>query len=154
VQVSGADGAVLDFLMDPNGSHVSHISAALEHDGKLFLGNLAGSYVSYVDLAGNSAELAGDGGSQQQQQQQQRRSTVFAAAAAAAGGAADQGDCELCGLTGDKDVTEEEAAAAAAAAAAAEGEDAGESCDKAVAGEQCGMADDAFAILLHLFFIL
>jgi hypothetical protein len=129
LQVSGENGAIMDFLMDPTGSHVSHISAALEHDGKLFLGNLAGNYVSYVDLARNSAELAG---------QQQRRSSVFAAAAAvlpaaaaADAGDSDQGECELCGLTGDKDVTEDEAAAAAAT----EGGQPVESCDKAAAGE-------------------
>jgi hypothetical protein len=125
--------------MDPTGSHVSHISAALEHDSKLFLGNLAGNYVSYVDLAGNTdlagnaAELAGNGGSQQ------RRSSVFAAAvelptaaAAADAGNADEGECELCGLTGDRDVTEEEAAAAAAA----KGGQPIESCDKSAAGER------------------
>eukprot|EP00879_Flechtneria_rotunda_P024440 GHRR01025910.1.p1 GENE.GHRR01025910.1~~GHRR01025910.1.p1 ORF type:complete len:118 (+),score=26.80 GHRR01025910.1:279-632(+) len=50
LQVSGADGAVLDWLMDPKGTHVSSVSAALEHDGKLFLGNLAGNYISYVQL--------------------------------------------------------------------------------------------------------
>lgn len=50
LQVSGETGAVLDWLMDPTGKHVSSVSAALEHDGKLFLGNLAGDYVSYVDL--------------------------------------------------------------------------------------------------------
>jgi hypothetical protein len=48
-QVSG-DGQVLDFLMDPTGEHVSSISAAVEHEGCLFMGNLAGDYVSYVDL--------------------------------------------------------------------------------------------------------
>jgi hypothetical protein len=122
--------------MDPTGSHVSHISAALEHDGKLFLGNLAGNYVSYVDLAGTSAQLAGNGA--ELAGQQQRRSSVFAAAAvlpaaaAADAGDSDQGGCELCGLTGDKDVTEEEAAAAAAAT---EGGQSVESCNKAAAGE-------------------
>lgn len=44
------DGQVLDFLMDPNGEHVSSISAAVEHEGCLFMGNLAGDFVSYVDL--------------------------------------------------------------------------------------------------------
>jgi hypothetical protein len=136
LQVSGDDGSVLDFLMDPTGSHVSHVSAVLEHDGKLFLGNLAGNYVSYVHLAGTSQELAGnaDGSSGSGQRQQQRRSGVFAAAAelptaAAAGSDADQGGCELCGLTGEMDVTEEEAAAAA------EGEQQVKSCDKDAAGE-------------------
>lgn len=36
--------------MDPNGEHVSSISAAVEHEGCLFMGNLAGDFVSYVDL--------------------------------------------------------------------------------------------------------
>lgn len=48
-QVSG-EGAVLDFLMDPTGEHVSTVSAAVEHEGCLFLGNLNGNYVSYVDV--------------------------------------------------------------------------------------------------------
>jgi len=50
VQVDGS-GQVLDFLMDGVGAHVSSVSAVSESpDGKLWLGNLVGSYVSYVDL--------------------------------------------------------------------------------------------------------
>jgi hypothetical protein len=37
--------------MDPTGEHISTVSAAVEHDGCLFLGNLNGNYVSYVDVA-------------------------------------------------------------------------------------------------------
>jgi hypothetical protein len=57
-QVDG-DGKVLDFLTDPTGRHVAAVSAVTEHvtqlhDGssrrRLFLGNLVGNYVSYVDL--------------------------------------------------------------------------------------------------------
>lgn len=117
--------------MDPTGSHVSTVSAALEHGGKLFLGNLAGNHVSYVELAGNAPRLAGNAAGNDQQQR--RSPGVFAAAAdlppAAAG---DQGDCELCGLTGEKDVLEDEPAAAAAA----EGEQPVASCNKDAAGEQ------------------
>lgn len=38
-------------MMDPTGEHISTVSAAVEHDGCLFLGNLNGDYVSYVDVA-------------------------------------------------------------------------------------------------------
>ena len=37
--------------MDPDGSHVSHVSSVTEHDGQLFLGNLAKDYVSVLDLS-------------------------------------------------------------------------------------------------------
>lgn len=53
--------------MDPTGSHISSVSAALEHDGKLYLGNLAGDYVSYVDLEMDK---------QQQQRQQQQMHSI------------------------------------------------------------------------------
>jgi hypothetical protein len=48
-QVSPA-GEVLLTLMDPDGAHISSTAAATEHDGKLFIGNLAGEYVSYMEL--------------------------------------------------------------------------------------------------------
>jgi hypothetical protein len=57
-QVSG-EGEVLDFLMDPTGSHISSVSAAVEHEGVLFMGNLHGDYVSYVDLVSAAAAAAG-----------------------------------------------------------------------------------------------
>lgn len=45
------DGVVLDFLTDPTGKHVSDVSAAKQgSDGWLYLGNLAGDYVSRVRL--------------------------------------------------------------------------------------------------------
>ncbi|WIA23563.1 hypothetical protein OEZ85_000288 [Tetradesmus obliquus] len=128
VKISGNDGSVLDFLMDPTGSHVSTVSAALEHGGKLFLGNLAGNHVSYVDLAGNAPRLAGNAAGNDHQQR--RSPGVFAAAADLPPAAGDQGDCELCGLTGEKDVLEDEPAAAAAA----EGEQPVASCNKDAAG--------------------
>eukprot|EP00775_Hariotina_reticulata_P009351 gene9351-9514_t len=50
VKVDGT-GQVLDFLMDGEGAQVSSVSAVSESsDGKLWLGNLVGSYVSYVAL--------------------------------------------------------------------------------------------------------
>ncbi|KAK9824470.1 hypothetical protein WJX72_010575 [[Myrmecia] bisecta] len=64
-------GEVLRILMDPDGSHISHVSAVTEHDGKLFFGNLAKNYVSYLDLAltppvgkskASAAPLTGRGG--------------------------------------------------------------------------------------------
>ena len=44
-------GEVLQVLMDPDGSAVSHVSSVREHDGHLFLGNLAKDYVSVLDLS-------------------------------------------------------------------------------------------------------
>jgi hypothetical protein len=44
------DGRTGELLTDPSGAHVSFVSAVSEHDGKLFLGNLVGSYVSVLDL--------------------------------------------------------------------------------------------------------
>lgn len=41
--------------MDPNGTHVSHTSAVTAHGDRLFIGNLAKSYVSVLDLAKCSA---------------------------------------------------------------------------------------------------
>ncbi|KAF6259877.1 hypothetical protein COO60DRAFT_1638069 [Scenedesmus sp. NREL 46B-D3] len=67
VKVDGADGRVLDFLTDPTGRHVSAVSAVTEHvtedvDGgsrrRLYLGNLVGDYVSYVDLGPSDAAAA------------------------------------------------------------------------------------------------
>jgi len=45
-----SDGMALETLMDPDGSHVSTVSAVTEHDGKLFLGNLGGDFVSVIAL--------------------------------------------------------------------------------------------------------
>ena len=47
-------GTILDVLIDRDGSTVSSISAVTEHDGKLFLGNLGGSFVSVFDLSSES----------------------------------------------------------------------------------------------------
>ncbi|EFN57394.1 hypothetical protein CHLNCDRAFT_20987 [Chlorella variabilis] len=49
------EGEVLQVLMDPDGSHVASVSSVTEHDGKLFLGNLGGNYVSVLDLSGVGA---------------------------------------------------------------------------------------------------
>ena len=46
-----AAGRPLQTLFDPDGSHVATVSAATEHMGRLFLGNLGGDYVSYLDLS-------------------------------------------------------------------------------------------------------
>jgi hypothetical protein len=54
-QICGNTGAVLDFLMDPDGTVVASVSAALEARGLLLLGNLAGDHVSYLDLAQDAA---------------------------------------------------------------------------------------------------
>ncbi len=35
--------------MDTDGSVVNFISAVTEHSGRLFFGNVAGDYVSYID---------------------------------------------------------------------------------------------------------
>lgn len=43
------EGKVLEHLMDTDGSVVSSISAVTEHKGRLFLGNVVGDYVSYID---------------------------------------------------------------------------------------------------------
>ena len=43
------EGKVLEHLMDTDGSVVNFISAVTEHSGRLFFGNVAGDYVSYID---------------------------------------------------------------------------------------------------------
>lgn len=50
-------GSITKFLMDPDGSRVAFVSAAVEvdtdaslHGHRLFLGSLARQYVSYVDM--------------------------------------------------------------------------------------------------------
>lgn len=45
-----SEGRVMRALMDPDGSHVSSVSAVTQVGDRLFLGNLAGDYVSYIDL--------------------------------------------------------------------------------------------------------
>ena len=57
VQVS-PEGEVLQVLMDPDGSKVSHVSSVTEHEGKLYLGNLAKDYVSVLDLGAAAAAAA------------------------------------------------------------------------------------------------
>ncbi len=44
--------------MDPTGERVSHVSCATEHEGRLFLGNLAKDYVSVLDLAATGGAAA------------------------------------------------------------------------------------------------
>ena len=46
-QVS-AEGRVLQALYDPDGGHVSYVSAVMEAGNRLYLGNLAKDYVSYI----------------------------------------------------------------------------------------------------------
>jgi len=43
-------GEPVEVLMDPDGSHVSTVSAVTEHQGRLFLGNLGGDFVSVLKL--------------------------------------------------------------------------------------------------------
>ena len=43
-----ADGEVLQALYDPDGSHISYVSAVTEAGERLYFGNLAKDYVSYV----------------------------------------------------------------------------------------------------------
>jgi len=44
------EGEVLEALFDPEGEHISSVSAVTEHNGTLFFGNLAGDYVSMLRL--------------------------------------------------------------------------------------------------------
>ena len=50
VKVS-ASGDVEGTLMDSKGAQVSSVSAVTEFEGKLFLGNLMGDYVSVLSLS-------------------------------------------------------------------------------------------------------
>lgn len=43
-------GKVVEKLMDPDGGFITSVSAAQEHGGRLYLGNLVGDYVSIFDL--------------------------------------------------------------------------------------------------------
>ena len=42
------DGRVLRFLLDPDGSHINSTTAVTETERGLFIGNLAGNYVSFL----------------------------------------------------------------------------------------------------------
>ena len=53
VKVSSS-GEVLEVLMDVHSTTVATVSAVTEHRGKLFLGNLGGSFVSVYDLQKHS----------------------------------------------------------------------------------------------------
>eukprot|EP00955_Chlamydomonas_euryale_P086605 364228-Chlamydomonas_euryale.AAC.21 len=44
------DGAPVSTLWDPSGDVVVGVSAAEEHNGRLWLGNLIGTGISYIDL--------------------------------------------------------------------------------------------------------
>lgn len=48
-QVSGA-GQVQGFYTDIAGRVIASVSSADEHDGKLWMGNLQGDYVSFIEL--------------------------------------------------------------------------------------------------------
>jgi hypothetical protein len=41
---------VLRFLMDENGTTVSSVTSAVEHDGKLYLGNVHSTYAAVLTL--------------------------------------------------------------------------------------------------------
>ncbi len=45
-------GEALRALYDSDGSHVSAVSAITESRGRLFFGNLAGEYVSFLQTPG------------------------------------------------------------------------------------------------------
>ncbi len=49
LQVS-AEGEPQLFLQDQKGTNVASVSSAHEHSGRLYLGNLHGNYVSYLEL--------------------------------------------------------------------------------------------------------
>lgn len=55
------EGEVLQTLMDPDGSHIASVSSVTEHQGRLFLGNLMGDYVSVLDLGAVAAAVAAAG---------------------------------------------------------------------------------------------
>lgn len=52
------EGQVLQCLMDPDGSRVASVACVTEHQGQLFIGNLAEDYVSVLDLAEAAAAAA------------------------------------------------------------------------------------------------
>jgi len=49
VKVS-AEGEILELLQDPTGAHADFLTSATEHNGRLYLGSLALSYIGVVDL--------------------------------------------------------------------------------------------------------
>jgi hypothetical protein len=62
--MDGDTGDVLDFLTDPDGSHISSVSAVSEGTGPngerlLFLGNLVGDYVSVLNLDKGTQSVKG-----------------------------------------------------------------------------------------------
>ena len=44
------EGELLQMLTDEDGRHVAYTTAATEHKGRLWLGTVVMSYVSYLDL--------------------------------------------------------------------------------------------------------
>lgn len=56
LQVS-AEGEVQDFLMDSTGNTVSLIPSVVQKGSRLYMGQLAHSYIAYLDLP--EAEAAG-----------------------------------------------------------------------------------------------
>lgn len=57
VQLS-PEGSVLRYLDDNDGSHVATISAVTEIADKLYLGNLGGDFVSYLQMSDMPAVAA------------------------------------------------------------------------------------------------
>mmetsp|Transcript_20727 Transcript_20727/g.62454 ORF Transcript_20727/g.62454 Transcript_20727/m.62454 type:complete len:407 (-) Transcript_20727:639-1859(-) len=49
VKVSEA-GVALDYLQDPTGQHISTVSSAVQVGDRLYLGNIAGDYISYLPV--------------------------------------------------------------------------------------------------------
>jgi sugar lactone lactonase YvrE len=62
--VDARSGQVRSFLMDPKGERVATISAAHEHDGRLYFGNLDLDYVAFapVPAEGSVGVVVGGGG--------------------------------------------------------------------------------------------
>eukprot|EP00878_Enallax_costatus_P008724 GHUV01009118.1.p1 GENE.GHUV01009118.1~~GHUV01009118.1.p1 ORF type:complete len:271 (+),score=42.88 GHUV01009118.1:832-1644(+) len=83
--------------MDPAGIHISSVSAALEHDGKLFLGNLAGDYVSYVDLQAQKHRRTASSSTEGAESSEKKRPGFIAFADA---GVIDEKDWESCSADG------------------------------------------------------
>eukprot|EP01060_Flectonema_neradi_P012286 TRINITY_DN19157_c0_g1_i1.p1 TRINITY_DN19157_c0_g1~~TRINITY_DN19157_c0_g1_i1.p1 ORF type:complete len:408 (+),score=65.71 TRINITY_DN19157_c0_g1_i1:72-1226(+) len=50
VKVDASTSDILLVLMDPTGEKVASVSSAVEYKDRLFVGNLNGDYISYVDL--------------------------------------------------------------------------------------------------------
>lgn len=62
----GEDGSLLQWLVDEKGSSAAKIPSAHEEGDRLYFGNLAGDYVSYIELSSLPADGAETGGKKEQ----------------------------------------------------------------------------------------